>query len=1219
MIVHESRGAWRRGLIVLLVAVAASAIFTSAAAAAGLEFTNFEGRGVNSDRSPSTIAGAHPAGVVNDFQVNLESSPDGAVFPTANVKDIDVELPPGFVGNVAAFPRCTQEELGGELSECSIESQIGVATLRLKWATFPGEQIRRVGVFNMVPPRGVAAEFGFRTTVAITYVDFHVRSGSDYGVTATIRNINEGAPVIASNLEIWGVPGDPSHDEMRIPRPGATPAKEEGPPSASPPVPYPLAPPYIGLLSNPTSCGAPLVTTMSATSWQERNQRVELPDDAAPAMTGCGDLSFDPTVHADPTTSQGDSPSGLDFRLHIPQSQAAEGKATAHLRDSTVSLPASLTVNPASANGLAACDVQQIGFLGSNSEKQSISYLPGAAKSLTFSFKGASTAPLPGTANRAQITATLETLPGLAGNISLRGAPGGWVVTFGGALAGTDVPELSGTIAENPSQTVEVTGTGGGFNFGFEGVSSGPVFPASFTEGSTFVFAPNPGIWTISGQWLEGPGIAAGTELASSGTLAGFSFFELSKPTMAEEAGAELRTAVAFDASAAKLNFALEEIPALKGNVAVAKTGTVGTTRTYRVYFTGALADSEPALLTATSSLVGGGAGVTVSPAAMGTAPISIGTTQEAGAPEFTPDAAECPPASEIGTVKIDSPAVIDHTLEGSVFLAKPHENPYDSLLAMYITVNDPRSGVVVKLPGLIEADPQTGQLTATVADAPQLPFEDLELSFFKGDAAPLKTGVVCGTYETKTDLVPWSAPEGQAKHPNSSFSIDHGCAESEGKAPKTMSFDAGTVDPAAGKSSPFVLKLSRPDGSQQLTGIDTTLPKGLLAKLAGVPYCSDQALAAAGGKSGKDEQANPSCPAASQVGTVTVGAGAGGHPFYAPGKAYLAGPYKGAPLSLAVITPAVAGPFDLGTVVVRNALYVDPTTAQVHAVSDPFPHILQGIPLDIRSIALTLDRSEFTRNPTNCDPFAITGAAATLAGQSADLSQPFQAQGCESLGFSPKLNLRFKGQTKRTGNPAVRAVLTPRPGQANIANTTVILPKTVFIDQSHVNNPCTRVQFNEDACPAKSVLGHATAWSPLLEQPLSGPVYFRSNGGERQLPDIVADLHGQINVVLVGYIDSIKVSKETSRVRTRFATVPDAPVSRFVLNLKGGKRGLIENSKSLCKVKPVANILMTGQNGKTHDFAKKIKTSCGSHKKSKAKRNGHKQHKRNKGTGGAK
>jgi hypothetical protein len=214
------------------------------------------------------------------------------------------------------------------------------------------------------------------------------------------------------------------------------------------------------------------------------------------------------------------------------------------------------------------------------------------------------------------------------------------------------------------------------------------------------------------------------------------------------------------------------------------------------------------------------------------------------------------------------------------------------------------------------------------------------------------------------------------------------------------------------------------------------------------------------------------------------------------------------------------------------------------------------------------------------------------------------------ALGFSPKLSLRFKGQTKRTGNPAVRAVLTPRPGQANIANTTVILPKTVFIDQSHVNNPCTRVQFNQDACPAKSVLGTATAWSPLLEAPLSGPVYFRSNGGERQLPDIVADLHGQINVVLVGYIDSVKVSKETSRVRTRFATVPDAPVSRFVLNLKGGKRGLIENSKNLCKVKPVANILMTGQNGKARDYAHKIKTSCGSHKKSKAKRKGHRQHK---------
>jgi hypothetical protein len=334
----------------------------------------------------------------------------------------------------------------------------------------------------------------------------------------------------------------------------------------------------------------------------------------------------------------------------------------------------------------------------------------------------------------------------------------------------------------------------------------------------------------------------------------------------------------------------------------------------------------------------------------------------------------------------------------------------------------------------------------------------------------------------------------------------------------------------------------------------------------------------------------------------VTVGAGAGPTPFYAAGNAYLAGPYKGAPLSLAVVTPAVAGPFDLGTVVIRNALNVDPTTAQVHAVSDPFPHILKGIPLDLRSIVLTLDKPDFTLNPTNCSPFAITGAALALTGRGSSLNQRFQVGDCEKLGFKPKLNLALKGQVKRTGHPAVNAVLTAPPGEANIAKTTVILPKSSFIDQGHVANPCTRVQFNEDACPAKSVLGTAVAYTPLLDKPLEGPVYFRSNGGERELPDLVADLNGQIHVVLVGFIDSVKVGKESSRVRTRFMSVPDAPVSKFVLQLKGGKRGLIQNSKNLCKVKPVANVLMTGQNGKVNNFKQMISTSCGSGKKAKGK-----------------
>jgi hypothetical protein len=1189
-------GAYRRvkvGLVLIAILAALAAAAGSASAADPFEISRFEAGALQEDLSSSVGAGERPQSIINNFSLSLTPGvAPNEPFPAGNVKEVISELPPGIVGNAASFPRCEQEAEDAVSPRCPTATQVGWAKVQIRWPAFAypgGYEYFTVPVFNMEPPPGSAAQFAFRTTAAITHVDFHVRSGSDYGVTAIVRNINETAPVMATNLTIWGVPGDPSNDARRVPTGGGIPGETV--------TPYPEPGPYKPLLSNPTSCGRPQVFQMAATTWQNPGLAVSATPSTAPAMQGCGELAFDPAVAATPTTDQADSPSGLGFHLHIPQNQDAEGKAVAQLRDSTVKLPPSLTVNPSSANGLGACSIQQIGYLGQGAEKQLIQYDPQAVGSYQVSFKGQTTAPIPGAAGRATVAAALEGLPGLAGNISVSGAAGAWIVSFGGTLAGADVPTLTGTVDENPSQTVDVTGTGG-FNLQYEGAGTGATYEGNFEAGAAFVVFGSPSAPLSAGEWLEGPGLAPATKAITAANTTGAAIAILNNPTVSAQTGAVIRSAIDSQAPAATVAAALEAVPALKGKVGVALVGSSGETRTYKVFFGGDLARGEPALLTATNSLEGPGAGVTVARAPHGTPALEVTTIEDAGAPQFTAAAADCPNESKIGTVTISSPAVLDHALEGSVYLATPHENPFDSLLAMYITADDPKSGVVVKLPGLIEADPQSGQLTATVSDAPQLPFEDLDLEFFSGDAAPLKTGIVCGTYETTTAMVPWTAPEGATKHPSSSFAISQGCAAGEGQAPKSTSFEAGTVSPSAGAYSPFVLKLSRPDGSQQLTGIDATLPKGLLAKLAGVPYCSDQALATAAGKSGKEERANPSCPAASQVGTVTVAAGAGGKPFYAPGKAYLAGPYKGAPLSLAVVTPAVAGPFDLGTVVVRNALNVDPTTAQVHAVSDPFPHILQGIPLDIRSIALTLDRSEFTRNPTSCNPFAIEGSAALLSGQTTPLSQLFQAAGCSKLGFSPKLSLTLKGQVKRTGHPAIEAVLNAPAGQANIANATVILPKSEFIDQAHVNGPCTRVQFNAEACPPESVLGTAVAYTPLLEKPLEGPVYFRSNGGERQLPDIVADLNGQIHVVLVGFIDSVKVDKETTRVRTRFATVPDAPVSKFVLKLKGGKRGLLQNSKNLCQVKPVANVQMTGQNGKTHDFEQKIGTSCGSGKK---------------------
>jgi hypothetical protein len=570
-----------------------------------------------------------------------------------------------------------------------------------------------------------------------------------------------------------------------------------------------------------------------------------------------------------------------------------------------------------------------------------------------------------------------------------------------------------------------------------------------------------------------------------------------------------------------------------------------------------------------------------------------------------TNDPNTCPDASKLGTVQVTTP-ILDHPLPGALYLATPHQNPFNSLLALYLVVEDPETGITIKLPGKVETDPVTGQITSSFDENPEAPVERVELKLRSGAAAPLRTPVSCGKYSTTSSLTPWSAPEsGPPATPKDNWQISRGpggaaCASSP---PNTPAFEAGTASPIAAAYSPFVLRLSRQDGSQQFSAVNVTPPPGLLANLSGVPYCPESALAAARARSGKEEQATPSCPAASRVGSVVAGAGAGPAPYNAPGTAYLTGPYKGAPLSLAIITPAVAGPFDLGNVVVRTALRVDPETARVSAVSDPLPTILQGIPLDVRSVAVSLDRPGFTLNPTSCDPMAVSGELTSTLGQIAPLSQRFQVAECSRLGFKPKLAISLKGKTKRGGHPALKAVLTyPKGTYANIARTSVALPHSEFLAQDHIRTICTRVQFAADQCPKGSIYGKATATTPLLDQPLSGPVYLRSSSNP--LPDMVVDLRGQIHVALVGRIDSHK-----GGIRTTFDSVPDAPVSRFVLQMQGAKKGLLENSRDICKHVNRVTASFTAHNGKELQARPLLKAKCGKKaRKGKQNRKGHRR-----------
>jgi hypothetical protein len=547
-------------------------------------------------------------------------------------------------------------------------------------------------------------------------------------------------------------------------------------------------------------------------------------------------------------------------------------------------------------------------------------------------------------------------------------------------------------------------------------------------------------------------------------------------------------------------------------------------------------------------------------------------------------DEAECPDSSRIGSLEVETPLLAE-PVGGSVYLAAQGNNPFGSLLAIYIVIKGP--GFVVKLPGRVEAKPD-GRLVVSFDEDPQLPFSSLHLDLFGGARAALRTPPTCGTYTTRAALTPWSGTPMVERV--SSFEItsgpDGGPCPAGSFSPR---LEAGTSSPVAGRYSPLAIRLSREDGTQELEKIDLAFPKGLVARLAGVPYCPDATLASipTWEGAGAAQIASPSCPAASLIGTLSAGAGAGPNPFYVDtGRIYLAGPYAGAPLSVAIVAPAVAGPFDLGNVVVRAALHVDPTTARVELAGDPIPTVLDGIPLDLRDLRAQVGRSDFILNPTNCEPMAFAGSATSAGGATASVGERFQVGSCSHLPFGPKLSMRLIGPTRRNTHPRLQAVFAARRGDADVGRVVVGLPHSEFLDQAHIETVCTRRQFAAETCPASSVYGHAKAITPLLDRPLEGPVYLRSSSNP--LPDLVVALHGQVDLDLVGRIDSVN-----GGIRTTFETVPDAPVTKFVLSMRGGGRGLLVNSRDLCTAPAFSLVEIDGQNGKTADQRPRLKNSC--------------------------
>lgn len=558
-----------------------------------------------------------------------------------------------------------------------------------------------------------------------------------------------------------------------------------------------------------------------------------------------------------------------------------------------------------------------------------------------------------------------------------------------------------------------------------------------------------------------------------------------------------------------------------------------------------------------------------------------------------------CPEAAKIGTLEVESP-LVEEPIRGTLFQAAPYANlASDSLLAFYVVFKNVNLGVIVKLPVKVEPDSHTGRLIATTEDIPQLPFSRFSLHFREGGRSPLVSPPLCGAYTATAELTPWS---GGSNHTSSStFRIisgpDEGPCPKGGTPPFEPGFTAGSQSNAAGRFSPFTMRLTRRDGDQDLTRFDATLPPGVGGILAGVDKCPDAQIALAKAKTGLAELRSPSCPANSKIGNVEAGAGVGSQLTYVPGSIYLAGAFGGAPLSVVAIVPAVAGPFDIGTVVTRQALVVNPRTGEVSvdgSHSDPIPHILAGIPLVVRDIQVHVDRSHFTYNATSCD---ILATRASIWGGGANAFSliddgpvargvRYQAASCASLGFKPSLSLKLKGGTGRGAHPRLRSVFKPRQDDANLKGLVLRLPRSAFLDQAHIRTICTRVQFAAKACPEGAIYGRARAFTPVLSEPLEGPVYLRSSN--HNLPDFVAALHGLVDVEAVARIDSKK-----GGIRATFTDVPDAPITKVVVNMRGGKRGLIVNSTDLCAGKHRGNAQLVAHNAKQQTSRPLVRSTC--------------------------
>ena len=534
-----------------------------------------------------------------------------------------------------------------------------------------------------------------------------------------------------------------------------------------------------------------------------------------------------------------------------------------------------------------------------------------------------------------------------------------------------------------------------------------------------------------------------------------------------------------------------------------------------------------------------------------------------------------CPSASRIGTVEIETPLLPARTLRGHVFLAQPRcggegqpacteaSARNGELYGLYLEVEG--EGVIIKLKGSVSANPITGRLSTTFKENPQLPFSELRLRLNGGARAPLANPQSCGQAVTISDLSPWSAPETPDATPSSSFDVT-GCGAS---TPFGPSFAAGTVTPIGGGFSPFTLTFSRRDGEQDLSGLTVQTPPGLLGMLSKAQLCPEP------------QASNGTCGPESQIGHTHVAAGAGSHPFWVGGNVYLTGPYKGAPFGLSVVVPAIAGPFNLGNVIVRAAIFVDPHDSHLTVISDALPQIIDGVPLRVQTVNVSIDKASFTFNPTNCSQQQIAATITAAQGASANVASPFAAAGCKNLPFKPSFTVSTSARTSKANGASLVVKLTQKPGEANIHKVDLQLPLALPSRLTTLQKACSEAQFaaNPAGCPAGSVIGTATAHTPVLQVPLTGPAYLVSHGGAA-FPDVVFLLQGDERggVIRIDVVGNTDIKKGITY--SRFETVPDTPISSFETNLPEGPHSALAAFGNLCTQNLVMPTTLVGQNG---------------------------------------